>query len=619
MLVSISDASLSFPDADLFENLNLQINENEKIALIGRNGCGKTSILRAIAGENIFSSGNIVKSKNIEIAYLRQQESDTNQTLAYDYLLQSFSKLIEQENKLKQLNEKISKDHNDELLEEYASLQEDFRLNGGYEYEKELKLVFYGFGFKEEDLNKPLSSFSGGEREKIAFASLLLKKPDLLMLDEPTNHLDLETIEWLENYLHNYKKALLLVSHDRFFLDKVVNITYELEYGELTKYNGNYSYYVQQKEKDTLAKEKAYKRQEKEFKRLEELIEKFRYKDSKAKFAQSKIKYLERQEKLDSPKKADLKTFKAKFKCRLRGGNDVLDLDDFAIGYDTELFKVNLHLKRGQRLCVMGSNGCGKSALLKTITGQNKALGGYMLFGHQIEYAYFAQDLQQFKQSNTLIEELWESKPDLTRQEIRNVLGAFRFSNDEVFKSVSVLSGGELVRLSLAKIMLKEANLLILDEPTNHLDIVSKEALESALKDYEGTIIFVSHDRYFIKEIADSCLLIKDKQAIYYPDGYGDYIDGKKEEEVQATQVEKEVKINTKPKSQYDIRKIESAISLLEEELETKRDLRYEPEYYQDSKKMKELDAEIDDIHNKISHLLKEWEKAMEEEENKKK
>ena len=451
---------------------------------------------------------------------------------------------------------------------------------------------------------------------------MLLSKPDLLLLDEPTNHLDLNTIEWLENYLAKYKKAMVIVSHDRTFIDKCANVVYELEYGHIRRYPGNYSAFVEQKKNDFANQEAAYKRQQKDIKRLEELIEKFRYKKNKAAFAQSKIKYLERMERIEDPKKADTKAFKARFVCGVRGGKNVLSMDHFQVGYDEVLAEVTLDILRGERVCVMGDNGTGKSTLLKTIVGLIKPLGGYMMLGHQIEMGYFDQNQANFTSGNTVLEELWNEYPDLDMYKVRSVLGAFLFSADEVFKEVNVLSGGEKVRLSLAKLMLKKANFLILDEPTNHLDIISKEALESSLSDYEGTILFVSHDRYFIRKIATSCLVIDKDKVTYYPDGYKDYIDVKVKEELAEQKNEKKEKVplkQLKQKPKYNLARLENEISLMEDILEDKRALRYEPEYYQDMNKMAELDDEIDEIHNQIHALEEKWEEAMlyEEEKNK--
>ena len=619
MIVQISNGTVFFGANDVFENSDFTVNENERIALVGRNGSGKTTLLKVLTGETELSSGQFIKANRTVISYLEQNALINSKETIREYFDSVFKNIKDIERQMEEVSRQLETDHDEKLIEKYSSLEEEYKYIGGYTYHGEMLSVLNGFGFKEEDLDRPITSFSGGEKTKIAFAGLLLSKPDLLLLDEPTNHLDLSTIEWLENYLAKYKKAMVIVSHDRVFLDRTVNVVYELEYGSIKRYAGNYSSFVEQKKNDLIRQEAAYKRQQKDIKRLEELIEKFRYKKNKAAFAQSKIKYLERMEKIEDPKKADTKAFKAKFVCGVRGGKNVLSLDHFKVGYDKPLAEVTLEIHKGDRICVMGDNGTGKSTLLKSIIGEVKPLDGYMMFGHQIEVGYFDQNLANFHSGNTVLEELWNEYPDLDMYKIRSVLGAFLFSADEVFKEVSVLSGGEKVRLSLAKLMMKKANFLILDEPTNHLDIVSKEALENALSEYDGTILFVSHDRYFIKKIATSCLLINEDKVTYYPDGYKDYIDVKikeeKKEEVKENKPLKEIK--QKPK--YNISRLENEISLMEDILEDKRALRYEPEYYQDMNKMKELDEEIDDIHNQIHALEEKWEEAMrfEEEKNK--
>jgi len=622
MIVQISAGTVYFGANDVFENIDFTVNENERIALVGRNGSGKTTLLKVLTGECELSSGQLIKANKTQIAYLEQNALINSDQSIREVFDEVFKEIKDLEKQLEELSEQLKTDHSDRLIETYSRLEEQYKYLGGYSYYSEICSVLNGFGFSEADLDRKVSSFSGGEKTKIAFAALLLSKPDLLLLDEPTNHLDLNTIEWLENYLAKYKKAMVIVSHDRTFIDKCANVVYELEYGHIRRYPGNYSAFVEQKKNDFANQEAAYKRQQKDIKRLEELIEKFRYKKNKAAFAQSKIKYLERMERIEDPKKADTKAFKARFVCGVRGGKNVLSMDHFQVGYDEVLAEVTLDILRGERVCVMGDNGTGKSTLLKTIVGLIKPLGGYMMLGHQIEMGYFDQNQANFTSGNTVLEELWNEYPDLDMYKVRSVLGAFLFSADEVFKEVNVLSGGEKVRLSLAKLMLKKANFLILDEPTNHLDIISKEALESSLSDYEGTILFVSHDRYFIRKIATSCLVIDKDKVTYYPDGYKDYIDVKVKEELAEQKNEKKEKVplkQLKQKPKYNLARLENEISLMEDILEDKRALRYEPEYYQDMNKMAELDDEIDEIHNQIHALEEKWEEAMlyEEEKNK--
>lgn len=618
MLFQISGGSMFFGANDLFENIDFQVNENEKIAIVGKNGTGKSTLLKIITGEVELSRGEIHKTADLSIGYLKQNAFVDETHTVYDELLTVFDKLINMENELTLLAEKMKKDPSEENVNRYADLETRFSYLGGYSYHNDINSIFNGFGFKSEDLYRQLNSFSGGEKTKIGFAKLLLSKPDILLLDEPTNHLDLKTIEWLEGYLAKYPKAMVLVSHDRAFLDRVIGVIYEIEHQTIKKYHGNYTAFQKIKKDSYLRQESLYRNQQKEIKRLEELIEKYRYKKNKAKMAQSKIKYLERMDKIDDPKKSDNKTFKAHFKCKIRGGKNVLSLDHFKFGYDRVLGEVTIDIKRGERICVMGDNGTGKSTLLKTIVGEIKELGGYKMFGHQIEVGYFDQNMAALNSNKTVIDEIWDENPDLDHFAIRSVLGAFLFSDDEVFKELNVLSGGERVRLSLAKMMLKGANFLILDEPTNHLDIPAKEALEEALSEYDGTILFVSHDRYFIKNIATSCLVLEDGQMTYYPDGYKDYID-KKPAEVKEKDEKPTVKPlkSVKPKDKYNLKKIEAEISELEAELEEKRSLRFEPEYYHDNGKMQELDDLIDEIHNRIHHKMEEWEAAMIEREEK--
>lgn len=616
MLLQISNGTFYFGTNDIFEDIDFSVNENEHIAIVGRNGSGKSTLLKIILGELELAKGEIFKPNNLKIGYLKQTAFLDESQSVFDEFLSVFKTLIKKEERLNELTDLLKKDQSKELLEEYAKLQSSFEFEGGYTYQSEIKTIFSGFGFKEEDLYRPLSSFSGGEKTKIGFAKLLLSKPDLLLLDEPTNHLDLRTIEWLETYLSKYPKAYIVVSHDRAFLDKCVNIIYDIAYHKLKKYHGNYTSFHAQREADLLRQETLYRYQQKDIKRLEELIERYRYKATKAKMVQSKIKYLDRMERIEDPKKIDDKTFKVQFKSHVRGGKQVLALDHFAFGYEKKLGEVTINIQRGDRICIMGDNGTGKSTLLKTIVSELPALGGYKLLGHQIEIGYFDQTLAALNSSKTVLEELWEKFPSLDNYKVRSILGAFLFSSDEVDKTLNVLSGGEKVRLALAKLMLKGANFLILDEPTNHLDIASKEALEKALEDYDGTILFVSHDRYFIKKIARSCLLLEKGNCTYYPDGYGEYIDAPKNEVVKEVPKEEKVTKKGKPKAKYNLKKIEGEISNYEALLEEKRNLRFEPEYYHDTKKMQELDDEIDEIHNSLHHLMEEWEKAMEEKEN---
>ena len=479
----------------------------------------------------------------------------------------------------------------------------------GYNNKQELMTVFTKFGYKEEDMKRPINTFSGGQRTRLAFVRLLMSKPDVLLLDEPTNHLDLNRIEWLEGYLKYYNKAIVLVSHDRMFMDHICEVIYEIEYGTMKKYTGNYSSFVEQKKQDQQRQAQAYARQQKDIERLEGLIEKFSYKKNKAAFAQSKIKYLERMDRIEDPR-SDEKTFRARFHTKVRGGKRVLEIHDLLIGYDRPLCKVDLEIMQSQKIAVIGPNGKGKSTLMKTLMRQIPSLGGSFLLGHQIQIGYFDQELAQFQSSNTVLEELWNDFPDLTRTEVRTALGCFLFTGEDVFKTVDHLSGGEKVRLSLAKLMLEKPNFLLMDEPTNHLDLLGKEALEQSLQDYEGTMLFVSHDRYFISKLATAILVIDEGQAMYYPLTYQEFM--QKDKAPAAVKEIKEEMPSKKPRRSLnyakEAAKLEKKIEEKEKKLEELRELRFEPEYYHDYHKMNELDEQIDTMHNEINALMKTWE-----------
>lgn len=616
MLYQLSKAKKSYGANSIFEDINFLVKNTEKIALVGRNGCGKTTFLRCITGEESFDQANINKKNGITIGYLSQKVFLQDEIKVKDELYKTYDYLFKLEKQIQELTLQMANNNDQEILDKYALLQEEYEEKGGYTWENELYSVLTKFGFKKEDLEKKVGTFSGGEKTRLAFVKLLLSKPDLLLLDEPTNHLDVDAIEWLEGYIKKYPKAVLLVSHDRMFLDHVVDVVYHMEFGSMKRYVGNYSAFVKARENDNERQQAAYERQQKDIKRLEMLIEKFRYKKNKAAFAQSKIKYLDRMEKID-PVLKEQKNFHAHFQARIKGGNQVLNVEHLKIGYDHPLKEVSFQVKRGDRLAIIGANGQGKSTLIKTLMHKIPALGGSFLFGHQIEKGYFDQQLAQFSSEKTVLEEVWDAYPDLDRTTIRSVLGQFLFSADDVFKQVSVLSGGEKVRLSLAKLLLQKANTLLLDEPTNHLDIPGKEALEEALKDFDGTIIFVSHDRYFIQQIANSILELGNKEDKFYPENYDGYLLAKKDihvkEEIELPKkLVKRKEIISVDTIKRKVRYYEEKISQKEEELTAMRELRFEPEYYQDYQKMNLLDQDIDDIHNELAHLEEEWSRWLE-------
>ena len=612
MILSVSNASKSFGSQEVFENVTFTINEKDKIALVGRNGCGKTTLIKCLMGELNLDSGTISKTRTSTIGMLSQVVFENEAATIQEIMDEVFAPIYQLQAQLEAAQHALSYDTSEKAYATLERLTNEFENLGGYTIHSEMMNVLTQFGFTEADLNRSINTFSGGQKTRIGFAKLLLSKPDLLFLDEPTNHLDLPTIQWLEGYLKKYDKALVLVSHDRMFLDRIVDQVYEIEYGQLTCYKGNYTSFVEQKKKNFELQSKRYAIQQKEIQRLEALIEKFRYKATKAAFAQSKIKYLDRLDRIEDPRKSDDKQFKAEFSCARQGGKTVVEIDELTVGYDQPLFTWSTNILKGQRIALIGPNGCGKSTFLKTLIGKLEPLSGSFLLGHQIDIGYFDQANAQLSSNKTVLDELWDDYPMMSQTEIRTVLGRFLFSADDVFKSVSSCSGGEKVRLALAKLILEKGNFLILDEPTNHLDIVGKETLEECLMNYPGTILFVSHDRYFIEKIATTIASIENGSVTLvekFAINPGNSKNTKEKEETK--------KVEEKPRIiliniEREIKKIEEQLEIANEELEQLRELRYEPEYYQDASKMQALDERIDDKHNEIVHLEDKWQTNME-------
>jgi len=613
MLYQINKGSKAFGADFVFENIQFEIRGTEKIALIGRNGSGKTTLLRIIAEEEDLSSGTIHRQNKLNIGFLAQTTFDDESVSVEKELNSVFQFVLDLGKRLQEVMDLMKHDFSEKIQEEYMRLNEQFEAMNGYHYRTEMVTVFSKFGFSESDLKRSISTFSGGERTKLAFVKLLLSKPDILLLDEPTNHLDLSTIEWLENYLRTYPRAVVLVSHDRLFLDRVAEVVYELELNQISKYNGNYTFFVNEKRIRQLNLEKQYHNQQKEIERLEVLIEKFRYKKSKAAFAQSKIKYLDRMERIELMEE-DRSRMRMSFSPKLKGGKRVLTLENYTIGYDKALQTINLELLQQERMAIIGDNGTGKSTLVKTLVGNLDALSGMASFGHQIEYAYFDQQLAQWSSQKTVLEELWDEYPNLDRTNIRTVLGCFLFSGDDVFKLVSVLSGGEKVRLSLAKIMLKKANFLILDEPTNHLDMEGKEALENALAQYSGTILFVSHDRYFINKLATRLVVLKQTGVEYFVGNYDVFSSGEEVEVLEKRTVKVEKLKKTKKNVEKELQKLENKIKEVDEDLAYYQSLSEEQEYYEDYIKMQELATQIDEAEDLKAKYYRELELLMDEE-----
>ena len=529
MLYQISNGAVAFGDDVILHSIDFEIRNTEKIAIVGRNGCGKTTLLKLISGEvemeklDSDESAFIAKAGNPEIGYLKQIAFDDPDVTLEQEVRKCFVKMDERKAELARAAAELEHDYSDEKVARYTAMEEAFKDDGGYYYEKEYEVMIRKFGFSDDERKKPIRDFSGGQQTKIAFIKLLLSKPDILLLDEPTNHLDVTTIEWLEGYLKSYPKAVVVVSHDRMFLDNVVDVVYEIEYGTARRYPGNYTNFIARKKENYDKQMKDHIAQQKEIERLQRMVTRFKGKPTKTSMAQSKQKAIDRMVIIEAPDKYDNKTFHANFQPEKETGNDVLYTSELAIGYDHPLSVVSLDLKRGEKLGILGGNGLGKSTFLKTIVGKIPALSGEYRFGTNVQIGYFDQQMAMYTSNKTVLDDFWDEYPNLTETEARNALGAFLFSGEDVFKNVNMLSGGEKVRLALCKILKTRPNVLVLDEPTNHMDIVGKETLESMLKDYKGTLIFVSHDRYFVKKVATQLLVFGDGTTNLYQFGYEQY------------------------------------------------------------------------------------------------
>ncbi len=635
MNFKIINGAVEFGAETILENINIEIKDKEKIAIIGRNGAGKSTLLKAIINNQLLTEGtgkdkfNIYREGNPVIGYLKQMEFENDQITMIDEILKVYKPIIDLENKINYLIEEMQVNHSEQLALEYSKLMEKYEFLDGYTYKKEYEIAIKKFGFCEEDKHKKISEFSGGQRTKIAFIKLLLSKPDILLLDEPTNHLDITTIEWLEQYLKLYPKAVVIVSHDRMFLNKIVNKVYEIEYGEITEYSGNYTFFEKQKKVNYEKQLKDFEYQQKEIKRLNDIVTRFKYKPTKAKMAMSKLKQIERMIKIEAPNKYDLTTFKTNFLINKQSGKDVIYVKDLEVGYEKAIQKVSFNLYRGQKLAIIGENGIGKSTLLKTLVGSIDKISGEFEFGHNVEIGYFDQQMALLNSEKTVFEDFSEEFPDYTTTELRNSLAAFMFYGEDVFKKISMLSGGEKVRLQLCKILKKGPNLLILDEPTNHMDIIGKESLELLLKEYNGTILFVSHDRFFVNKIADSLLVFSTDGVKFFDGNYEKYEESLLEN---CNNIEKNENNSYDSKNKYNncnekivnnsyllqkeknrastrIKKIERDLELLEQK---SKDLNLQltnEEIYSDYEKLTMIQNEIEEINNQINQYMEEWEK----------
>lgn len=619
----IINGAITFGANTILEEINFDIKNNDKIAVVGRNGSGKTSLLKAIVDNEMLETGlgpeelQVIKIGKPTIGYQQQHAfSDLSVTLI-DELLKNYTPLIKLEEKIKRLELDLETNATVETIEDYTNTLEKYKYAGGYEYKKEYELALQKFGFTQEDKLKKLSDFSGGERTKISFLKLLLSKPDILLLDEPTNHLDIMTVEWLENYLSAYPKALVVVSHDRMFLDKVVNKVYEIEYSSLTKYKGNYSSFERQKKINYERQLEDYEYQQKEIKRLQDIADRFRYKPSKASMAMSKLKKIEQMTIVEKPQKYDLKTFNTTLKVTNESSNIVLTVRDLEFGYNNlPLGKANFELYKGQKTAIIGENGKGKSTLIKTLINQLPKISGKYTYGFNVHKAYFDQQIEFINEKNTIYEEYHQTFPEEDPLQIRKTLGAFQFTGEDVFKQISLLSGGEKVRLGLCKILKQSPNLLLLDEPTNHLDIIGKESLEDILCAYEGTILFVSHDRYFINKVADSLLVFEEDKITFFRGNYQEYTDLKQQETSKPLKKEKTVKEpkvhKEKPKNNNSlIRKVEKEIAKLEKDKKDIETTMLSEEIYSDYLKMNELQTKLLTIEKELDTKMLEWESLL--------
>ena len=622
MNYKIVNGAVSYGADTILEEINFEIKDKDKIAIVGRNGCGKTTLLKCIIDNTLLEQGvgegkfGVYKQGSPVLGYLKQiQFEDTDATLVEE-IRKVYSDIILLENKINKLENKLQSDSDEKLIKEYTSALEKYKYMDGYTYKKEYETAIYKFGFTKEDMNKKISEFSGGQKTKIALIKLILSKPDILMLDEPTNHLDITTIEWLESYLKNYPKAIVIVSHDRMFLDKIVNKVYEIEYGAITEYTGNYTAFELQKRQNYEKQLKDYEYQQKEIKRLQSIADRFRYKPTKAKMALSKLKKIEQMKLVNEPNKYDLKTFSTNFKMNEESGKLVLTVENLKIGYDKPIAEISFSLYRGQKLGIIGANGKGKSTLLKTLIGDLPKISGKYEYGYHVDTEYFDQQMEFDDANRTVLEEFENEFPKLTNTQVRGALASFMFYGEDVDKQISFLSGGEKVRLQLCKILKKGPNFLLLDEPTNHMDIIGKESLENLLKAYEGTVIVVSHDRYFINKIADSLLIFKENGVEYFNGTYAEYIEKNESEEEKVVSKEpKEKKKNTdylenkeRNRAKNKIKRIENDIENKEKQIKEIQEKMASDEICTNYVKLNELQQQINLIEQEIEQKMQEWE-----------
>ena len=627
MLIQLNNVTKNFVVNEIFSNVKMEINDKDRVAIVGRNGAGKSTLLKIISGELSFDSGERTISKNTTIGYLSQEFIVREDLSIYEEMITCFDEIISLEANLEKLSYELTPENienNPGLLDRFDRLQNEVLTHKDYHYKSKIESVLYGLDFTKDVFDKKISTFSGGEKTRLSMAKLLLSEPDLLILDEPTNHLDMENVAWLENYLSSYNGAIVIVSHDRYFLDKVVNVVYNLEFGKLKKYVGNYSKFLKQYEEDYEKQLKEFTSQQKDIKRLEEFVQKNIARASTSKMAKSRQKVLDKMELIDNPKKDD-KAANIEFNIKEQSGRDVLMIENLKVGYDGKQVgnAYNFSVYKGDRIAIVGRNGIGKSTLIKTIAKKQNAIGGSVHYGSKVSLGYYDQKQAEFESSKTILNELWDEYPLMKEAEVRTVLGRFLFRGDSVLKIVRDLSGGEKARLQLAKLMLEKNNLLVLDEPTNHLDITSKQVLEDALENYEGTIVFVSHDRYFINKIANKVLDITGDDYSIYLGNYDYYLE-KREQELIAKKLkeEKTAEVQEKVANDYAlgkeekkrIRKLERTreellekIESLEEKVSLVNNELTKEEVYTDAIKVQEYNEELRSLNQEIEDLNNNW------------
>ena len=636
IVLSCNNLYKSFGIDSILENICFTVNEGDKIGIIGINGTGKTTLMKIISGEYGYDEGDIYTSKDCEIGYLQQNTNFLSNNTILEEVLEIFKPLIDMENYLRELEHRIAEEGSknnspilDKLMNDYSNTLDDFASKNGYGYKSEAKGVLKGLGFKDEDMDKPINILSGGEKTRVLLGKLLLKKPTLLLLDEPTNHLDSEAIEWLEFFLKQYKGTVMLISHDRYFLDQVVDRVFEIHNKKLKTYNGNYSKFIELSKIEKELELKRYEDQQKDLKKQEESIERLKAygREKHLKRARSKEKALEKIDVLDKPESYRKKA-KIQFNPSISSGNDVLHVNDLSMAYDERvLFKgVNFDIYRGEKVALIGPNGIGKSTLFKIIMKELTPICGDFKLGTNVNVSYFHQEQKTLNLDNTIIDEIWDSNEKLTQTEIRNMLGSLLFEDEEVFKKISTLSGGERARIAILKLILSKANFLLLDEPTNHLDIDSKEVLEEALENYTGTIFTISHDRYFLNTVVDKILVLGENGITEYLGNYDYYINKKRETEEMSVVVEVEEKTKTQlkeekrrekeqrekeKKNRYKIKNIEQEIEEIESKIEELDYLLCQEEVYSNPDKSKEVSLEKTNYEEKLSSLYETWEELV--------